>query len=210
MPVRKSTEQQRRETIGFWLIVLLICVIAGIVSYQAGRNWVGERLAEVDLHSQRESTETTEEGTVLTVPVSEESEAPLQPVVEIEERALSQDEKLEMKLREAEKRAREHEPQDGAELHALEGGQDTADQESEGSGAGEWVVVAGSFVQGENAENQAAKLTAKGYSPLIAEITKDGITYHRVNVGSFDKREQAQELVQKLRDDYFDATIVHR
>ncbi len=210
MPARKSTEQQRRETIGFWLIVLLICVIAGIVSYQAGRNWVGQRLAEVDLQTKQEIAEPTDEATIPTVTISEEAELPLQPVVEVEERAPSEGEKLEMKLREAEERAQEHEPQDGAELHALESDRDAASQESEGSGAGEWVVVAGSFVQSENAQNQAAKLTAKGYSPLVTDITKDGITYHRVNAGSFAKREQAQELVQKLRDDDFDATIAHR
>ena len=210
MPTRKSTEQERREATGFWLIVLLVCVIAGVVSYQTGRNWVGQRLAEVDLQTKQEIAKPTDEGAIPTVPVPGEAELPLQPVIEVEERAPSEGEKLEMKLREVEERAQEHEPQDAAELHAIESDRGTASQEPEGSGAGEWVVVAGSFVQGENAQNQAAKLTAKGYSPLVIEITKDGITYHRVNVGSFDKREQAQELVQKLRDDDFDATIVHR
>ncbi len=49
MPSRK--DQQSRQTVAFWLMVVLICAIAGVLSYQVGKNWVGRRLAEVDLEA---------------------------------------------------------------------------------------------------------------------------------------------------------------
>ncbi len=212
MPTRNSIGQHRRETLAFWLIILLICAIAGVLSYQAGRNWVGQRLAEVDLHEERGVSLGVEESGTQTVPVTDEgeAEAPLQPVVEVEERAPTEGEQAEMKLREAEKRADEYGPQDGAELHAAEDDERADSDESSAPASGEWVVTAGSFAQAENANRQADGLRAKGYTPLITEITIEGRTFHRVNAGTFETRAEAEALVQKLRDDDFVAGLIHR
>ena len=205
-----TREQQRREALGFWLIVLLICVIAGLLSYQAGRNWVGQRLSEVDLDKQRQTALPTDEGGTEAGPGSEQGETPLRAVVEIEERAPTEGEQLEIKMRELERQAEDSGPQDGAEVNAAAADPGVAGDEASARGTGEWVVVAGSFAQADNADHQAEELAAKGYKPLLTQITKDGVTYHRVNVGSFEKREDADNLVGKLRDDDFAATIVHR
>ncbi len=205
-----TREQQRREALGFWLIVLLICVIAGLLSYQAGRNWVGQRLAEVDLDKQRQTALPTDDGGTETGPGSEQGEPPLQAVVEIEERAPSEGEKAEIKMHELERQVEDSGPQDGAELNAAAADRGVARDEASTRGTGEWVVVAGSFLQVENASNQVERLQAKGYAPTVGQIAKDGVTYHRVNVDSFASREDADKLAQKLRDDDFDATVVHR
>lgn len=208
MPTRNNIHQHRRETLAFWMIVLLICAIAGVLSYQAGRNWVGRHLAEVDLHEERGTAVTVDEPGTELAPVAEEGRAPLQAVVEVEEREASEGEQAEMKLREVQERAEEYGPQDGAELHAAEGDEAAAGDESSAPGSGEWVVTAGSFAQAENANRQVERLKAKGYTPLITEITREGRTYHRVNAGTFANRAEAEALVQKLRDDHFVAGLI--
>jgi cell division septation protein DedD len=134
-------------------------------------------------------------------------DAPLQPVVEIEERDPTEGEKLEMKLREAEERAAAG-PQNGAELHATE--TEGGDQPRSETASGDMVVISGSYVKRENAERQVAKLEAKGFTPFITEIDSSGVTYHRVNVGSFAEREAADELVERLREEGFVAGVVTR
>jgi len=202
-------DQQSRQTVAFWLMVLLICAIAGVLSYQLGKNWVGRRLAEVDLEAGARP-EPPGEGPVAEVPSSgQEEEAPLRPVVEIEEREPTGSEGLFSQPGQEGEPIVEG-PQDGAELRASESEatQETSEQPS--TAEGEWVVTAGSFTEEDNARRQAQKLEKRGYSPFITQIKHEGITYHRVNVRTFSKRDDAEELAQQVREDGFVAGLVHR
>ena len=207
MPSRK--EQQRRQTTAFWMMVLLICAIAGVLSYQAGKDWVGRRLAEVDLEAGARP-ESPGESPVADVPSSgQEEEAPLQPVVEIEEREPTGSEGLFSQPGQEDEQIAEG-PQDGAELHTSEPEATGDGSEQPSTADGEWVVTAGSFTEEDNARRQAQKLEQRGYSPFITEIKNEGITYHRVNVQTFSKREDAEELAQQVREDGFVAGLVRR
>jgi cell division septation protein DedD len=142
-------------------------------------------------------------------PGEREEPAPLRPVVEIEEREPTGSEGLlSQPGREGEETAEG--PQDGAELHTGESetSEDTSEQPS--TAEGEWVVAAGSFIEEDNARRQAQKLEQRGYSPFITQIENQGITYHRVNVRTFSKRDDAEELAQKVREDGFVAGLVRR
>ncbi len=207
MPSRK--EQQSRQTVAFWLMVLLICAIAGVLSYQVGKNWVGRRLAEVDLAAGARPEPPSESPTTEIPPGEQEEQAPLRPVVEIEEREPTGSEKpFSEPGQEGEQTAEG--PQDGAELHTSESEASGDGSEQPSTAEREWVVTAGSFTEEDNARRQAQKLEQRGYSPFITEIENRGIIYHRVNVRTFSKRDDAEELAQQVREDGFVAALVHR
>ncbi len=202
-------EQQSRQTVAFWLMVLLICAIAGVLSYQVGKNWVGRRLAEVDLEA---GARPEPPGDIPTadMPSGEQKEqVPLRPVVEIEEREPTGSERLLSQPGPEGEQIAEG-PQDGAELHTSESEASGDGSEQPSTAEGEWVVTAGSFTEEDNARRQAQKLEQRGYSPFITQIKHEGITYHRVNVRTFSKRDDAEELAQQVREDGFVAGLVHR
>ncbi len=202
-------DQQSRQTVAFWLMVVLICAIAGVLSYQVGKNWVGRRLAEVDLEAGARP-EPPGEIPAADVPYGEPEEpAPLRPVVEIEEREPTGSEGLFTQPGQEGEQTVEG-PQDGAELHTSESEASGDGSEQPSTAEGEWVVTAGSFTEEANARRQAQKLERRGYSPFITQIENRGIIYHRVNVRTFSKRDDAEELAQKVREDGFVAALVHR
>ena len=207
MPSRK--DQQSRQTVAFWLMVLLICAIAGVLSYQLGKNWVGRRLAEVDLEAGTRPEPPGESPVAEAPPGEPEGEAPLRPVVEIEEREPTGSEGLFSQPGQEGEQTAEG-PQDGAELHTSESEATGDGSEQPSTAEGDWVVTAGSFTEEDNARRQAQKLEQRGYSPFITEIKNEGITYHRVNVRTFSKRDDAEELAQQVREDGFVAGLVHR
>ncbi len=207
MPSPKN--QESRQTLAFWLLVLLICVIAGVLSYQVGKNWVGRRLAEVDLQAGVQPEPVGEAPTAKVSSGKPEEEAPLRPVVKIEEREPTGSEELFSEPGLEGEQVTE-EPQDGAGLHAGESETTGVGSEQPVAVEGEWVVTAGSFTEEDNARRQARKLEQRGYSPFITQIKNEGITYHRVNVGTFSNREDAEALAQKVREDGFVAGLVHR
>ena len=202
-------EQQSRQTVAFWLMVLLICAVAGVLSYQVGKDWVGRRLAEVDLEAGARPEPSTGSPAAEVPPGEPEEEAPLRPVVEIEEREPTGSEELFSQPGQEGEQVAEG-PQDGAELHASESEATQETSEESSTADGEWVVAAGSFTEEDNARRQAQKLEKRGYSSFITEIRKEGITYHRVNVGTFSGRDAAEELAQQVREDGFVAGLVRR
>jgi len=202
-------EQQSRQTVAFWLMVLLICAIAGVLSYQVGKNWVGQRLAEVDLEAGARPEPPGESPTTEMPAAEPEEEAPLRPVVEIEEREPTGSEGLLSQPDQEGEQVAEG-PQDGAELHTSKPEAPRETSEEPSAAEGEWVVTAGSFTDEDNARRQAQKLEQRGYSPFITQIKNEGITYHRVNVRTFSNRDDAEELAQKVREDGFVAGLVHR
>jgi len=73
---------------------------------------------------------------------------------------------------------------------------------------GRYVVRAGAFAKRANAESVAKELRAKGYSPYLTTVVKDNVEYTRVNVGSYDDRDDALKLRGELRGEgYSDSSV---
>ena len=74
----------------------------------------------------------------------------------------------------------------------------------EGKGAGEgtgYTVQVGSFQSLDYAEGIVESLKKKGYSPSLATVSlPNGKTWHRVRIGNCNSREEAEILVQKLKE----------
>ena len=74
----------------------------------------------------------------------------------------------------------------------------------EGKGVGEgtgYTVQVGSFQSLDYAEGIVESLKKKGYSPSLATVSfPNGKTWHRVRIGNCNSREEAEVLVQKLKE----------
>ena len=70
------------------------------------------------------------------------------------------------------------------------------------------MAAAGSFAEAANARTQAEKLKAKGFRPVISDISMGGVSFQRVSVARFATRAEADKLVAKLRQGGFAATVV--
>jgi cell division septation protein DedD len=64
---------------------------------------------------------------------------------------------------------------------------------------GSWTVQLGSFPKKEVAANMAASLKGKGYDAYVSAVSVKGSEWHRVRVGRFDRREDAEKLRETLR-----------
>ena len=92
MTRRRKTPDRWRESLGFWLIVFLICIVAGVMSYQVGKNWVGRQLAHINRPASGPQVPQEQEDDTDAVdrlaPV--DRKPPLTPQVSIEEREPSE------------------------------------------------------------------------------------------------------------------------
>lgn len=204
---RGSKTDRWREGIGFWLIVFLICMVAGVISYQAGKNWVGRRLAEINLQpgGPQIPPETEADRDLADREEPTAPRPPLTPQISIQEREPREAEKEEVKRAALEREARE-EPQDAAQLNAQ---REEALSEAEVNEGG-FVVTAGSYASSDNAQRVVQRLTEKGYHPFVTEVEKEGIIYQRVNVAIFDDRSQAEQLRDQLQQEDFVSGVMSR
>ena len=76
------------------------------------------------------------------------------------------------------------------------------------SGTTYYRAVAGSYTVRANADEQVAKLKAKGYSPFLDAFEKDGKKYLRVVVCSNTVRKSTEEVIAKLKSQGFDADLM--
>lgn len=198
------------ESLRFWAVVLIICAAVGLVSYAAGRRYVGSRLQEMKLAESAPEIKPMDEE--LQRPDTAPEAPPEQPVVTLRERQPTARER-----QEAEERVRGSEPQDGASLHAREQApqpqlppEQTASPEAPQADSGTYVVCAGSFANEGNAQAQVNRLVQMGYHPYLTRTERDGKTHTRVNVGQFPTREEAERVAEELRSRGFDAAIYAR
>jgi cell division protein FtsN len=219
MASRKDSAGARLiASVKFWAVVAVLCAIVGTAAYYFGRDYVGEHLHEMDV--QQRAPEIKPQSSARSPGDNEDtrSNPPIEPVVTVREREPTSRE---------ERRARREleEPQDGAQLHAAEAAEaaeeeeaaeedapssaDDEDGDEEQSARAEsgYVVVAGSFADEENAERQVRRLAERGYQPFITTQDRDGITYRRVNVGTFSSREEAENVQEELSSEGFDAGV---
>jgi cell division septation protein DedD/predicted small lipoprotein YifL len=64
---------------------------------------------------------------------------------------------------------------------------------------GSWSVQLGSYTEEKVAANLARKLKAKGYDAYVTVASLKGKEWHRVRVGRFEERGQAEKLRETLR-----------
>lgn len=213
---RDSLGARLLASLKFWLIVAVLCAVVAAVAFHVGRDYVGAHLHEMEV-AQRAPQIQPQSTTAVALAGDEASrEPPMKPVITLNER--------EPTAREERNARREvAHAQDGAQRNAARAagrdseaasdGEEADDdaaveaEDSAGSRRGSFVVTAGAFADQVNAERQAQRLAAQGYQPYITTIEKDGVTYRRVNVGSFASREEADKLTEKLRSEGFDAAV---
>lgn len=198
MTRRRKTPDRWREGLGFWLIVFLVCIVAGVISYQVGKNWVGRQLAEISGQAEGVQVTPEDDSQVADQLGPVEPKPPLTPQVTIEQREPSDSEKQALEQTSPE-RAASQAPQDGAELNAQPA---AAPPEAPSTTSG-YGVTAGSFASRDNAQQVVERLTEAGYQPYITEVEKQGVVYQRVNVAVFDDRGEAEGLRDKLQQQGF-------
>ncbi len=201
------------ESLKFWTVVAILCAIVGTAAYYFGRDYVGEHLHEMEVEQRAPDIQPQAGAPSVAAEEDTSSNPPVQPVVSVTEREPSS--------REERRARRELEgPQDGAQLNAA---RDAADGENDSDADGEdaetdeeqsssgdedgYVVVAGSFADQENADQQVQRLAERGYQPFITTQERDGITYRRVNAGVFSSREEAEGVQETLSSQGFDAAV---
>ncbi len=64
--------------------------------------------------------------------------------------------------------------------------------------SGGWIIQVGSYGQQSNADSMRKKLEAKGYRVMVTSGQVNGKTFHRVRVGPYPKKADAQSSAQNL------------
>ena len=78
---------------------------------------------------------------------------------------------------------------------------------SEG-GAFTYFVQAGAFARSEEAEQQRAKLAMMGFGARVSEREQNGRTVHRVRLGPFERKEDADAAQQRLQAANVESALV--
>lgn len=210
------------EIVAFWAIILFCSVILAGLGFIAGKYWMG------GLMSRNQASQTGPKTLVQSPDDEPQEEAeqglkrvqpPSEAVVKMKQRAATDAEKSEIE---------QAYPQDAADLNRREG-RDQADDstgaddkpvtnpapaapkaESAGGSAGRYSVVAGSFLDAANARREVEALAARGHQARVDEVERDGQTFHRVIVGSYDDRSEAEGVRDELRKSGKPATISSR
>ena len=83
-----------------------------------------------------------------------------------------------------------------------------AEKTEKAEAAFNYFVQAGAFRSQGDADAQRAKLAMLGWEARVSEREQNGITIFRVRVGPFTKRDDAEQLKQKLDGAGVESTLV--
>ncbi len=216
-----------REGFSFALIVLVLALAAAGISFRVGRDWLGKRLPDVQTASGAprivaQSRTDPEEATRSAA----EAKAPEKAVVSVEDRDPTPSERREAEQghptseqsgpdtsqdgdtqpKADKKAAKDKTDQSATSSDSAKSSSDAA-SDSGDSTKGKYVVTAGSYSDPARAAKVMAKLKAKGYSPYIEEIHRDGKTFRRVNVAQVSGRDKAQDLADEVSGEGLDASV---
>jgi cell division septation protein DedD len=200
MRSRNHRTSQAREIITFWGIVLVACAVLCALTFVAGKYWIGGLIARSsgDNPTPKVAVKTADEARADAADDERQTDPPAQATVKMEQRAPTEGERSEIEQKY---------PQDGADLNKA--ADETGSDESTGSDSkpldgaapdtgGKFVVVAGSFANPDNARRELEDLAARGYSPSITKVTRNGKTFHRVSIGSYATRDEAEQARDEL------------
>ena len=107
--------------------------------------------------------------------------------------------------REIEQRARETEQRQQSDQASPQ--QPDSTQNPPVSGSQRYVIQAGSFRSGSDAEALKARLAMLGQVASVQTVTVNGTTWHRVRLGPFDAS-QANRTRQQLQDSGFESMVL--
>ncbi len=225
---RRRKTNAFRDSLVFWSLVLFLGAGIACAGFVLGRDWLGRRMAGVDMTPGAPRMVPTDEDPAIDEPKSKTPPAKVE--VKMEER-----EPDDFELRRIEDKEASG-PQDGAQLHEEEGdgtGEDTDDAPSladEGDDGeepverestrarsekakakrtrGRFVVTAGAFDDASNAQKVVADLKDKGYSPVVELTRRGGRELRRVVVSTTSSRAEAVELRDELEREGIRAGII--
>jgi DedD protein len=215
MKRRLNRTTRLRDIITFWALIAVCAVILFVLTFMAGKYWVGGLMAR------SHSTQTTPQ-VVLNTPGEgddakgpdgeqgpERVEPPSNAVVKVQQRAPTDAEKNEIE---------QQYPQDAAGLHQA-GGKDPDDEstgaddkplgDAEGADSqGRYLVAAGAYADPVNAQRVLDTLRNLGYSAHLVEIERKGQTLQRVVAGRYAERARAEEVQAQLQSQGQEATVI--
>lgn len=229
--VNRSSRTTWKDVLFFWAKVLVICIILGVISFFIGRNYLGNMIAETTI--EQGTPEIVAQVPEDRPPApGDEAPPPEGAKVDIYERDPSDaevararqeytivkgtsedsddaDEEADQEEPDAtEETPEEPEDETPSDEPADESATDTGDTPSGSDEDGrEFVVIAGSFVNIENAEKVVSELRGEGYEPYITQVIIGDRTYNRVNVAAYSSREKAGDLARELRGSGHDVTV---
>jgi cell division protein FtsN len=207
------------EAVRFAAITVCACLLVGILSYFAGRNWVGKYLAQQQ--AEREKLE-------LQTPVLEAKASPtsLGPMVVIREREPTEAERRELGIEQEQVSQESSAPQRlGEGEQAAEEADEQAGKPSEESAtesppaeparaekvppspppreasptASGWITTAGSYRDSRNAQQVVTNLAAQGVQAGVQVVNVRGQTYHRVLLGPYTTKAEAEAAAETVR-----------
>jgi len=79
---------------------------------------------------------------------------------------------------------------------------------AEPAARGDWAVQLGSFGEEANARRLAERVTTFGYKPTISSVRSNGRVLHRVRVGPYATRNQAEAAASALKAHSLPAQVV--
>lgn len=74
--------------------------------------------------------------------------------------------------------------------------------------SGQWLVQLGSFGDAENAERLASRVDAYGYNAAVSDVKTSGKVMHRVRLGPYATRGEAESVTSSLSVHGFVAQVV--
>jgi len=234
---RELRRSRALEAIGFWILTLIVCAVAGAICHRLGKAYLAEgsshRTAKAPAGARPEGPGGTGESASPSGTTQEEK-----PVIEVQAQGTAPTEdrwaRPEDKGNQSDRDSTGAEPtpdrSSPAEREAKATGEAaepkastperTPRREQERPAPdrpapvkpaeGRYVVRAGSFTNQANAQRAAATLRERGYLPQVVSFTKDGKAYNRVTVGSYATEDEASEVRDLLRQEGFADTQVTR
>jgi len=203
------------EIVIFWAIIIVCSLLLSGLTFVAAKYWVGGLMAR---------SKTAQAGPQLVLKTPDEQpdeqsdtglervDPPSQAVVKMQQRAPTDAEKSEIEQAHPQDAAGLNESGDQSKTDDSTGGDDkpVGGADAPDAAATGYSVVASSFRDEANARRAAADLEGRGYHARIVEIVRDGQTFHRVVVGNFDKRTDAEQMRDRLKGEGTAATIMSR
>jgi len=227
-PTRSNTRAPR--WVGFWSVVLLLCASAGAAAFWVGRSVIGEWGARGtpirDLTTNLLAEEKKEGKTawekraqqsretkpmVEVIPAEPTEQAGAQPAAEqpqTEEPAPGEEaSSTKPKPEEGKSREQPEAAPPGPRGPAKAAGTGTASEKEQPASKG-FVVRAGSFTDEKYLAECKAALKQHGYHYWVTDYQREGTLYHRVNVGEFPTREEAELFKKELAQSGITADVV--
>ena len=195
-----------REALGFWVITLGLCALAGLGSYELGRNWVGRTLGEAISSENVQIKAQQPNATAANALTAESGPPPAEAKVEMQPRDASDAEKQDLTGQGASSSPAASAAAGSAPATAA-GGAAPADTTPPAASGGAYQVIAGSYTSPSKAEHVQTALQQLGYNPTVTLVKKGDKTYHRVIVGAYDDKDAAEAVRKELADAGYAATV---